>query len=154
MSRNRYQSVPYNGHLSISDFTWIESPRCDADRTKSLEEILVISRYSLAMELLHLFKGLADPIRLRIAHLLTQKDELCVCHLTDALSLPQSTVSRHLNILRNSGLVEAERRGKWVYYRMLHADAHVHAIAELIRNSAVADDQLQQDLENLKESIC
>ncbi len=114
----------------------------------------MIKRYSFAMELLHLFKGLSDPVRLRIAHLLTQRDELCVCHLTEALSLPQSTVSRHLNILRSSGLVQTERRGKWVYYRMLQSNAHVEAIAELIRHSAVADEQLQYDLDNLKESIC
>jgi len=106
------------------------------------------------MDLLYIFKGLSDPVRLRIAHLLTQKDELCVCHLTEALSLPQSTVSRHLNTLRSSGLVEAERRGKWVYYRMLHTNAHVEAISDLIRCSAITDELLQQDLENLKESIC
>jgi len=106
------------------------------------------------MHLLHLFKGLSDPVRLRITHLLTQKDELCVCHLTDALCLPQSTVSRHLNTLRNSGLVEAERRGKWVYYRMLNSKEHVEAISELIRSSAVSDEQLQSDLANLKESSC
>ncbi len=106
------------------------------------------------MDLLHLFKGLSDPVRLRIAHLLTQRDELCVCHLTDVLSLPQSTVSRHLNTLRNSGLVEAERRGKWVYYRMLNSNAHVEAISDLIRNSAVSDKQLQSDIASLKESIC
>ena len=106
------------------------------------------------MELLHLFKGLADPVRLRIAHLLTQRDALCVCHLTDALSLPQSTVSRHLNTLRSSGLVEAERRGKWVYYRMLHTNSHVQAISDLICYSAVTDELLQKDLESLKESVC
>jgi ArsR family transcriptional regulator len=106
------------------------------------------------MDLLQLFKGLSDPVRLRIAHLLTQRDELCVCHLTEALSLPQSTVSRHLNTLRNSGLVKAERRGKWVYYRMLNSNAHVEAISDLVRSSAVSDEQLKRDLANLKESVC
>lgn len=106
------------------------------------------------MNLLHLFKGLSDPVRLRIAHLLTQRDELCVCHVTDALSLPQSTVSRHLNTLRNSGLVEAERRGKWVYYSMLSSNTHVEAISDIIKSSAVSDEQLQSDLAKLKESVC
>ncbi len=106
------------------------------------------------MNLLRLFKGLSDPVRLRIAHLLTQRDELCVCHLTDALSLPQSTVSRHLNTLKSCGLVVAERRGQWVYYRMLSSDDHVAVIADLIRASSVDDRQLQKDLTNLKELIC
>jgi len=106
------------------------------------------------MDLLHLFKGLSDPVRLRIVYLLTRRDELCVCHLTDALSLPQSTVSRHLNTLRNAGLVRAQRRGKWVYYSMLNANDHVEAISDIIRSSAVSDKKLQNDLANLKESIC
>jgi ArsR family transcriptional regulator len=105
------------------------------------------------MRLHHLFKGLADPIRLRIVHLLVQKGELCVCHLTDTLELPQSTISRHLNTLKNAGLVEAERRGQWVYYRM-QANQHLDAISELLKNSAEDDEQLQNDLARLKESVC
>lgn len=106
------------------------------------------------MDLVPLFKGLADPVRLRITHLLTQRDELCVCHLTDALSLPQSTVSRHLNTLKNCGLVEAERRGKWVYYYMVASNDAVASIIKMIKHGAIADQQLQDDLKNLKESIC
>jgi len=105
------------------------------------------------MSLVPIFKGLSDPVRLRIAHLLAQKKELCVCHITDALSLPQSTVSRHLNTLKSCGLVVAERRGKWVYYNMTRTD-EVTAIADMITNSAVSDQMLQADLANLKESTC
>jgi len=106
------------------------------------------------MDLIHLFKGLSDPVRLRIVHLLCQKGELCVCHLTDALSLPQSTISRHLTTLRNCRLVEASRRGKWVYYQMRGSDEYVASIAELIRTSSADDQQLQSDLSSLKESSC
>ncbi len=106
------------------------------------------------MHLLHLFKGLSDPVRLRIVHLLVQRGELCVCHLTDALGLPQSTISRHLNTLRSAGLVEADRRGKWVYYRMQESGAHIDTIAELIKSSAVDDELLQSDLGRVKASVC
>lgn len=68
-------------------------------------------------------KALADPVRLRLFHLLSLGDELCVCHLTDALELPQSTVSRHLGVLRHAGLVETRRDGKWVHYRMTGDEA-------------------------------
>jgi len=105
------------------------------------------------MTLLPLFKGLSDPVRLRIAHLLAQRDKLCVCDITDALSLPQSTVSRHLNTLKHSGLVVAERRGKWVYYYMTNT-TDVAVISELIRKGALTDEQLQHDLARLKESNC
>src|SRR5271168_2696469 len=62
-----------------------------------------------------LFKALGDPTRLRIVALLSQA-ELCVCHIEAALGLPQPTVSRHLAVLRNAGVVEPERRGTWVFY--------------------------------------
>jgi len=105
------------------------------------------------MSLLPLFKGLSDPVRLRIAHLLAQREKLCVCDITDALSLPQSTISRHLNTLKHCGLVVAERKGKWVYYYMTSAD-DVRIIADLIRNASLSDALLQQDIARLKESNC
>jgi len=101
-----------------------------------------------------MFKGLSDPVRLRIAHLLVQRGELCVCHLTDVLQLPQSTVSRHLNILRNSGLVNSERRGKWVYYRFANNEPQVTALADMLRKGGASDSQLQRDLVGLKTLIC
>ncbi len=106
------------------------------------------------MNLCHMFKGLSDPVRLRIAHLLVQRGELCVCHLTDVLQLPQSTVSRHLNILRNSGLVDSERRGKWVYYRFVNNETQVIALADMLRKGGASDSQLQRDLAGLKKPVC
>jgi ArsR family transcriptional regulator len=70
-----------------------------------------------------LFKALADPHRLTIlATLARAGDEVCVCDFTGALPLNQPTVSHHLRILREAGLVACERRGTWVYYRIA-ADA-------------------------------
>ena len=70
-----------------------------------------------------LFKALADPNRLTmLATLARADDEVCVCDFTGALPLEQPTVSHHLRILREAGLVTCERRGTWVYYR-LAADA-------------------------------
>lgn len=66
-----------------------------------------------------LFRALADPHRITIlATLANADDEVCVCEFTDALPLNQPTVSHHLRILRESGLVTCERRGTWVYYRL------------------------------------
>jgi ArsR family transcriptional regulator len=63
----------------------------------------------------NIFKALAESIRLRIILLLTE-GELCVCDLTELLSLPQSTVSRHMSRLKNAGLITDRRVGKWVHY--------------------------------------
>ena len=66
-----------------------------------------------------LFKALADPHRLTIlATLARAEDEVCVCDFTAELPLNQPTVSHHLKILRDAGLVLCERRGTWVYYRL------------------------------------
>ncbi len=66
-----------------------------------------------------LFKALGDPHRLTIlATLARAEDEVCVCDFTSGLPLNQPTVSHHLKILRDAGLVAGERRGTWVYYRL------------------------------------
>lgn len=62
-------------------------------------------------------KALGDPTRLRILCLLRQ-GELCVCDLMAALDLPQSTVSRHLSMLRGAGWLDARKGGAWTYYRL------------------------------------
>jgi ArsR family transcriptional regulator len=78
-----------------------------------------------------LFKALGDPSRLAmLATLARADDEVCVCDFTAALPLNQPTISHHLKILREAGLVSCERRGTWVYYR-LAGDARERVAAAL-----------------------
>lgn len=72
-----------------------------------------------AEEMASLLKVLADPARLRIVSMLANADEVCVCDLTEPLDLSQPTVSHHMKVLREAGLVEAERRGKWIFYSLV-----------------------------------
>jgi ArsR family transcriptional regulator len=65
------------------------------------------------------FKALADPARVTILNQLACCDEACVCNLVDALEIGQPTVSHHLKVLREAGLVEATRKGTWAYYRLV-----------------------------------
>src|SRR3954466_11357818 len=65
------------------------------------------------------FKALADPTRVAIVNSLSAADEVCVCNLTATFDLAQPTISHHLKILREAGLVEATRRGTWAYYRLV-----------------------------------
>ena len=104
--------------------------------------------------MVQLFKGLSDPVRLRIFHALAVKNELCVCHLTDALVLPQSTVSRHLSVLKNAGLVDAERKGKWVYYSPSTSQEYVGQLINMVKKQGTDDKQLQEDLIAIKDNIC
>lgn len=66
-------------------------------------------------------KALADPTRLRLLSLIQAQPggEACVCNLTEPLGLSQPTVSHHLKVLREAGLVEREQRGSWAYFRVL-----------------------------------
>lgn len=61
------------------------------------------------------FKALADPTRLRLVCLLANQ-ELCVCDLTEVLQIPQPTISRHMATLKQAGLVQDRRAGKWIHY--------------------------------------
>jgi ArsR family transcriptional regulator len=70
-------------------------------------------------ELAARFKALADPTRVAIVNCLSAADEVCVCNLTAAFDLSQPTISHHLKILRDAGLVESTRRGTWAYYRLV-----------------------------------
>src|SRR5207302_10932625 len=65
------------------------------------------------------FKALADPARVSILNRLAAADEVCVCDFVAALDLAQPTVSHHLKVLRDAGLVESSRRGTWAFYRLV-----------------------------------
>ncbi|HTO07832.1 MAG TPA: metalloregulator ArsR/SmtB family transcription factor [Myxococcota bacterium] len=73
-----------------------------------------------ADELAPVFRALGDPGRLRLLSFLAAQPggEACVCHLTAPLGLTQPTVSHHLRVLTEAGLLERERRGTWMYYRL------------------------------------
>jgi ArsR family transcriptional regulator len=72
-----------------------------------------------AVQVAPLLKALADPVRLRLMSLVASHEggEACVCDLNDAFELSQPTISHHLKILHEVGLLDREKRGVWVYYR-------------------------------------
>lgn len=65
------------------------------------------------------FKALADPTRVAIVNRLAGAGEVCVCDLVEEFDLSQPTISHHLKLLRDAGLVDSERRGTWAYYRLV-----------------------------------
>ena len=74
-----------------------------------------------ATDLARVFKALADPVRLRLFSLIASFEggQACVCDLTGEFDVSQPTISHHLKVLRDAGLVGSERRGTWVYYWVL-----------------------------------
>ena len=71
-------------------------------------------------ELARVFKAMGDPVRLRLLSLIASHEggEACVCDLTGVFELSGPTISYHLKVLREAGLIAGERRGTWVYYRV------------------------------------
>ena len=74
-----------------------------------------------AEELASTLKALADPVRLRVLSFIASQPtgEACVCHVTEPVGLSQPTVSHHLKVLHGAGILEREKRGAWVYYRVV-----------------------------------
>lgn len=97
---------------------------------------------SAARDLARTFKALADPTRVQLLSIVTAHEghEACVCDLTEPVGLSQPTVSHHLKILVEAGLLEREQRGRWAYYRAVPGavDGVVGSLASLTPSPATA----------------
>ena len=98
------QSQPVLAHTTVCCSPLVREPMTRKDAT----------------ELSRVFKALADPVRLRLLSLIGAHGdrEACVCELVDAFELSQPTISHHLKVLREAGLITSERRGTWIYYQV------------------------------------
>lgn len=91
-------------------------PSCD--QTQNLEKILSdMPDEEDIQKNADIIKAIGDPTRLKIIYLL-EHGELCVCEIMAALDKPQPTVSHHLNILKNAGLLKSRKEGVWIHYRL------------------------------------
>ncbi len=103
------------------------------------------------LENVRLFKGLGDETRLRILKML-EPGELCVCEVTEVLGLSQPTVSKHLSILKDAGLILGRKDGRWCHYR-LNTDTHDvvrQVILGLVRGLDNDANNVGNDKERLK----
>lgn len=94
---------------------------------KTLIEVNVMNLENLSQ----IFKALSDPIRLRILYQLMQKESFCVCEIVEILDISQSTVSRHLAYMKNSGLVKSWREGVWMHYSLVKENIEIIEMANL-----------------------
>jgi ArsR family transcriptional regulator len=98
------------------------------------------------------FRAMADETRLRIVALLAH-GELCVCHIENALALPQPTVSRCLGILKAAGVVDSRRDGSWVYYSLQDQQVpELQAVIQLVAKAFGSQRVVRADLVRLKKS--
>lgn len=102
-----------------------------------------------------LFQALADETRLRVIRLLATKDEeACLCELVDSLQEPAYKLSRHLKILRQSGLLSAQKDGRWVYHRLVSKPPYLKKLYATVRALPDPDQIYQADLARFEERMC
>ena len=93
-----------------------------------------------AVVLASMFKALGDPVRLRLVSLIAQRAQTCVCDLSEGFDVSGPTLSHHLKVLRQNGIVDCRRAGTWVYY-WIRPEA-LRLLGDLLRldGRALADD--------------
>lgn len=99
-------------------------------------------------------KAAADPTRTRILKLL-EDDELCVCQIQSVLRLAPSTVSKHLALLKASGLVDDRREGRWVHYALAGRshNPYAKAVLRVVRGAANGDAKILDDRRRLEKIL-
>ena len=102
-----------------------------------------------------ILKALANPVRDRIMKLL-ENGELCVCDIIEVIGLKQSTVSKHLNILKIAGLVEDRRDGTWAFYKISNNKMNEYNLFmnEMMRQVLNEDDCIFRDKRRFDEKKC
>lgn len=100
-------------------------------------------------------KAASDRTRIRIIKLLQNADELCVCEIISALDMRQAAVSRALSVLRNAGIVNAERKGLWMYYSLnLNGKPDFFTgLSSLLKKRLNNDPVIKKDRAKLKDAL-
>lgn len=94
-----------------------------------------------------LFQALSDPYRIRIIRLMIEsKSELCLCELSEALQAPEYKLSRHIKVLKSSGLIASEREGKWIYHSLVKNENYLKFLYKTVTLFPDSESQLARDL--------
>lgn len=106
------------------------------------------------MDLIEIFKALGDENRIRILNLL-MREELCVCEIETMLGMTQSNASRHLNKLKNAGIITCAKKSQWVYYGVNNEFIKENNLLyEFLKNKINENVQCLKDVERLKKYKC
>lgn len=96
--------------------------------------------------------AVSDPNRLRLLMALAGRS-LCVCQLTELLSLAPSTVSKHLTVLKQAGLIEESKKGRWVYHELCGEACECRAVVDWVLDQLARDQQIAGDKVLLKKIL-
>ncbi|HEY0429937.1 MAG TPA: metalloregulator ArsR/SmtB family transcription factor [Pyrinomonadaceae bacterium] len=113
-----------------------------------------MSEEKILSEMETFFMALADKTRLRLLNLMRQ-DEICVCFFTEVLGESQPKISRHLAYLRNAGMVEARREGKWMHYSISEPkDENAEKVLQEVLAWLANQDEMRKDHEKYQQVCC
>lgn len=101
-----------------------------------------------------LFKALSDASRLRVVAALLHFDELCACHIVELLGVSGATVSAHMSVLIQSGLVTSCKRGRWIHYRLDRQHSKIEDLIKWMSASFELSQQVDEDRATLSSYIC
>lgn len=105
------------------------------------------------MEITEIFKALADNTRVRIVNLLSQRDILCSCDIETILEISQVNVSRHLAKLKNTKLINSEKKAQWVYYSINEEVFDKYTFIREVFDNNVYEDILINDKNKLQNHL-
>ena len=112
-------------------------------------------------DILSICKALSDQNRLRVAFALLEFDELCVCQVTELLQVSGATVSRHLGVLANAGIINSRKEGRWVILRLEKRKKRLQPVLSWLEKSKKDNRKIMQDYKRLtkilacsREDIC
>ena len=106
------------------------------------------------MKIVNEFKALSDETRLRIINILL-KNNLCVCEIMDVLGMTQSRISRHMGILKQAELIEEERNGKWVIYKIGEENKSILSyVKQQTKNEQIFNSDKEKIEKTLKKGLC
>jgi DNA-binding transcriptional ArsR family regulator len=105
-------------------------------------------------EFMNITKALADATRIRVLLALRER-ELCACQITELFGLAQSSMSKHFYLLKQAGLVDSRKEGRWIYYALAGkaAPAPVRKALEWVEKSLADDPRIAEDATNLKRIL-
>jgi ArsR family transcriptional regulator, arsenate/arsenite/antimonite-responsive transcriptional repressor len=115
--------------------------------TDKKDKLIIMKKY------VNKIKALSDPTRIRIAKILIfSRTKVCVCEIVDSLKIPVYTISKHIKELRYAGIVEEEREGKFIFYKISSPDDSFSSkIITLIKD--IPEEFFKKDLENLQKRL-
>ncbi len=114
---------------------------------------IVLRMHVVNVDFFEIFQSLSDPYRIRIVRLMISVGELCLCELSEALEEPEYKLSRHIKILKNSGIITSTREGKWIYHSLVMDQSFLRSLYKSIIDFPDSEKVASVDLQKFNNRL-